>query len=148
MAQSGLVWIEPPEKLAKNIAAYGEKVLAAVHAVGVYVGQKMQDEARRNAAWHDRTGNARSGLFFLVDGLGLPPLVGTVTPEKQPDFDQNKKLQPAEGGDAAKLVICLGHTMGYGAYLELAHGQRYAIVMSTIQANLPVLKKMLDDLFK
>ena len=114
MAKSGIEWVEPPEKLAQNIEDYAQGLLAAVHATGAYVGQKMQDEARQNASWHDRTGNARSGLFFVVDGLGLQPLVGQVEPEKQPDFEQHEQLQPAEGGSPTRLVICLGHTMDYG----------------------------------
>jgi hypothetical protein len=148
MAKSGIEWVEPPAKLAQAIEDYGERLLAGLHATGARLGQKMQDEARQNAAWRDRTGNARSGLFFVVDGLGLRPLVGQVQPEKQPDFERHRQLQAVEGGGPTKLVICLGHTMGYGVYLELAHGQRYAIVVPTIQANLPLLKRMLDDLFR
>ena len=93
----------------------------AVHALAQYIGTKMQNESRRNAAWQDRTGNARSGLFSTV-------------------------VQEVAG----KLVIIyLSHgNIYYGKFLELAHGQKYAIVMPTIQANLPVLKQMLDDLFR
>lgn len=124
MAKPGasVVWVEPPEKLAVAIGKYGGRVLVAVQAVAEFVGTKMQNESRRNAPWTDRTGNARSGLF------------STVTRE------------------AAKAVVIIylshGHTIEYGKFLELAHGQRYAIVMPTIEANLPVLKGMLDGLFR
>jgi 23S rRNA A2030 N6-methylase RlmJ len=122
VAQSGLVWVEPPEKLARNIAAYGQKVLAAVHAVADFVAGKMQNESRQNAPWTDRTGNARSGLFSVVTQQAAEALV--------------------------TVYLSHGHTIDYGKFLELAHGQRYAIVMPTIQANLPALKQMLDDLFR
>lgn len=120
--KTGVVWVEPPEKLAAAIAAYGAKVLVAVHAVAEYIATKMQNESRRNAPWHDRTGNARSGLFSVVEK------------------------------EAAEAVVTIylshGHTVEYGKYLELAMGQKYAIVMPTIQANLPELKRMLDELFR
>jgi len=122
VAQSGLVWVEPPETLARNIEEYGRKVLAAVYAVAEFVAGKMQNEARQNAPWHDRTGNARTGLFAVVHQQAAEALV--------------------------TVYLSHGHTIDYGKYLELAHGQRYAIVMPTIQANLPVLKQMLDELFK
>jgi hypothetical protein len=44
------------------------------------------------------------------------------------------------------VEITLGHTMFYGLYLELANGQRYAIIMPTIEAGLPELEGMLRGL--
>ena len=122
MATSGLVWVEPPDRLAQNVKAYGDEVLAAVQAVAEFVAVRMQNEARVNARWTDRSGNARSGLFSTVTSEAA---VAVVT-----------------------IYLSHGHTVDYGKFLELAHGQRYAIVWPTIQANLPVLKRMLDDLFK
>ena len=70
--QSGFRWIISPEKeLIPNIEAYGKKALVAVQAVATYWGQQIQDEARMGARWVDRTGNARGGLFFAVDGFGV-----------------------------------------------------------------------------
>ena len=65
--------------VAKAIEAYRERALAAVQAAAAYVGQEMQDAARQGAPWQDRTGNARGGLFFAVDGFGLSPIMGRVT---------------------------------------------------------------------
>jgi hypothetical protein len=115
-------WVRPPEELARGIERYGQRVLAAVYAVAEFIATKMQNESRRNARWQDRTGNARSGLFSQV-------------------------TREAAG---AVVIIYLshGHTVDYGKFLELAHGQKYAIVMPTIEANLPELKRMLDDLFR
>jgi len=50
------------------------------------------------------------------------------------------------GPDALKVV--LGHTVFYGKFLELERGGRYAIVMSTIEGNLPVLERQLKKLWR
>jgi len=137
-------WVKTPSSLAKQVHIYGKRVLAAVHAVAVYVGQKMQNEGRSNAPWQDRTGNARSGLFFAVDGFGLGTVVGQVRPAA---LETNTDAATISG-DKDTLLIAFGHTVYYGKYLELDHGGRYAIVMSTMQRNLPVLERMLKDLFR
>jgi hypothetical protein len=104
----------------------------------------MQNEARMTAPWEDRTGNARSGLFYAVDGLGFPPIVGQYNADASIQDPDPLKIS----GERDKLVLAMGHTVFYGKYLELSHGSKYAIVMSTIEGNLPVLEKMLEDLFK
>jgi len=141
----GFRWVRPPEELAKAIEAYGKTVLAAVHAVAVYNGQAMQNDARRNAPWQDRTGNARSGLFFAVDGFGLPPVVGQA--RVSAGADTGGEATVTESGGPDRLIIILGHTMFYGKYLETSNGARYAIVMSTIEGHLPQLEQMLQGLF-
>ena len=146
MTQAGMhfKWVRPPRHLAREIDRYGEKILVAVQAVAAYVGQQMQDQARGGAPWQDRTGNARSGLFFAVDGFGLAPIVGQVSSGAQ---SQNTDTATVSG-DKDRLVIALGHTVYYGKYLELRNGQRYAVVMSTIESGLGTLERMLHSLLK
>lgn len=121
MATSGFRWVKPPEaELIPAIEAYGDRVLAAVRAVADYAAQKMQGEMRQGAPWEDRTGNARSGLFSVAEQL-------------------------AE--DTVTIWLSHGHTINYGVFLELAHGKRYAVIMPTIQANLPVIEGMLQRIF-
>ena len=139
-----IYWVTPPSVLVKGIEEYGQKVLAAVHAVAVYWGQKVQNETRRGAPWEDRTGNARSGLFFAVDGFGLAPMMGTV--EASPRALMSDVT--VEEGNDQTLIVVIGHTVFYGKFLETAHGGLYAIVMSTIEANLPGLAKMLKDILR
>lgn len=135
--------ISPSKQLVPNIKDYGRKVLVAVQAVANYWGQMIQDAARQEAAWEDRTGNARSGLFFAVDGFGLDPIIGTVTAEAQSE----KTDTTIESGDNDTLIITLGHTVFYGKFLELSNGGRYAIIMSTIEENLSSLQQMLQETF-
>lgn len=137
-------WIVPPSKLAENIGKYGERALVAVQAVATYWGQSIQDASRQNAPWSDRTGNARSGLFFAVDGFGLGTITGEVTPEAMGE----KSDVGIESGDKDTLIVTLGHTVFYGVYLELSNAGRHAIILSTIESNLGDLERMLHDLFR
>lgn len=141
---SGFHWvISPEQQLIPNLEDYGRKALVAIQAVANYWGQTIQDEARVEAGWVDRTGNARSGLFFAVDGFGMAPITGTVTSEAQAEM----KDIAIESGDAETLIITLGHTVFYGKFLELSNGGQYAVVMSTIERNFGMLERMLKDTF-
>jgi len=143
--QSGFKWVVSPEqRLIPAIRKYGQDVLVAVQAVANYWGQSVQDEARLSANWTDRTANARGGLFFAVDGFGLDTITGTVTPDAKSQMSD----VAVESGDANSLVITLGHTVFYGKFLELSNGGKYAVVMSTIEKNLPWLENLLKDSLK
>lgn len=117
--KTDFVWVIPPTRMAQNVTAYGDKVQVAIRALAEFIATKLQNEARQNAPWTDRTGNARSGLFGVVD-------------------------------DAAKDLVTIylshGHTIFYGMFLELSNGGKYAIIEPTIEANLPEIKRMLNDL--
>ncbi len=142
---SGFQWVvAPKEQLIPAVEKYGRDALVAVQAVANYWGQSIQDEARQDAVWTDRTANARGGLFFAVDGFGMSPITGEVTPEAKSEMSD----VAIESGDANTLIITLGHTVFYGKYLETSNGGRYAVVMSTIETNLPSLERMLKDALK
>lgn len=141
---SGFQWVVSPDELARGLEDYGEKALIAVQAAATFWGQHIQNEARENASWEDRTGHARSGLFFAVDGFGLEPLTGEVTPEPKSLMDD----VAVESGDADTLIVTLAHTVFYGKYLELSNGGRYAIIMSTIEGNLPMLERLVSNVFR
>lgn len=122
MAQPTLVWRTPPDALARAIERYGERVLIAVAAVAQRLATIMENSAKQNAPWTDRTGNARTGLF------------GT-----------------SEANLARHMVVIYlshGPVIDYGVYLELAHGGRYGVVMRTIESHLPQLHAMLNDIFR
>lgn len=119
---SGIRWQRSPSDLATAVERYGERVLQAVAAVAQYTATAMQNDAKANAVWTDRTGNARTGIF------------GT----SEADF-------------AAKVVtIYLSHgaTIDYGVYLELANSGRYAVIMRTMQAHYEPLMAQLRNLLR
>lgn len=142
--QSGFQWVVSPQVLIKGIEDYGEKALIAIQAVANYWGQLVQNQARENAAWEDRTGNARGGLFFAVDGFGLSPLIGEVAPEATSEMSD----VTIESGDKDTLIITLGHTVFYGKFLELSNGGMYAIILTTIEGNLSTLDQMMQETFR
>jgi len=136
--KTGFQWVVKPEQLAKNIEAY---------ALAVRWGQECQDKSRKAAPWTNRSGAARSGLFFAVDGLGFQPFIGQLG-EKGAEALAAKTDTATVEGDAQHLVITLGHTVFYGKFLELCNGGKYAVVMSTIESNLPQLEKLLKETFR
>ncbi len=141
---TGFEWVVSPQVIADGLDEYGQKAMVAIQAVANYWGQLNQDEARENAIWEDRTGNARGGLFFAVDGFGLNPITGDVAPEAKSEM----KDVAVESGDANTLIITLGHTVFYGKFLELSNGGRYAVVMSTLEGNLSTLERMIHNIFR
>ena len=120
--RSNIIWVTPPSRLAKAVEKYGVKVIDAVVAAAEFIADKMQNDARQNAPWEDRTGNARTGLFGVVAREAAEAMV--------------------------VLYLSHGHTVFYGQFLEESHGGKYAIIMPTIERNLPELKRMLDDLLR
>lgn len=116
--QQGFFWVVSPDVIAKGIEQYGDKALVAVKGVGDDFAQRIQDYSRQHAPWHDRTGNARRGLFGVADQEG------------------------------AVTYIYLSHTVKYGVWLEIGGGGKWAIIMPTVEKNLPTLQSMLNDLFR
>lgn len=121
MPSSGFRWVKPPSAtLIPNLNTYGNRINSAVRAIADYIAQKMQGEMRQNAPWTDRTGNARSGLFSVVEQASR---------------------------DLVFIYLSHGHTINYGINLEVGYGGRYQIVMPTIAANIPVIEGMLKRIF-
>lgn len=120
-AKAGIRWSTPPSALADAIDRYGDRVLQAVAAIAQYVATEMQNDAKANASWTDRTGNARTGLF------------GT----SEADFAQK----------VVTIYLSHGAVIDYGRWLELANSGRYAIIMRTMQAHYEPLMQMLREAF-
>ncbi len=141
---AGIVWSAPPSILVLNLKKYQRDLLTALAAICQYHGQQMQDDARQRATWQDRTGNARSGLFYAFEGAGLPPIFGQISgvPALSTQQTQTDSAAPFTA------VIWLSHTMYYGVFLELSNGGKYAIIMSTIESHLPALETSLRNLVR
>jgi hypothetical protein len=144
MSGSGFVWVESPENIAKGFIDYGNKVEADLYAIAGKWGQDVQDAARQNAKWEDRTGNARSGIFYAVDGLGMDTILGEASAGAKALMSDTS----VEQGSAKALIIIISHTVFYGKYLELSNGGQLAIIMTSIEENLPRLEQMVQQIFK
>lgn len=115
-----MTWVIHPSKMAHALDKYGDRAWKAIEALAEFISVELQNEARQDAPWQDRTGNARSGLVGATIN----------------DF-------------ARKVVeIYLIHSVAYGVFLELCHAGRYAIIAPVIERNLQKIKRMLDDLLK
>lgn len=80
--------------------------------------KRMEGDAKKEAPWVDRTGNARQTLQ---------------------GFSQ-------EDGDAVTLGVA--HNVDYGPYLELANNKKYGILRTTILKHAPGILKGLQALFR
>jgi Bacteriophage HK97-gp10, putative tail-component len=66
--------------------------------------ERIEDYAKQNAPWADRTGAARDGLTASVEE------------------------------DGGEVVLELAHTVEYGIWLETIQDGAYAIIMPTLEA--------------
>jgi hypothetical protein len=129
---SRVYWVNPPSKMGEALDQYGVKVFDAILAVADFIATKMQDYARKNAIWEDRTGNARSGLFAVA--------------LKKERGARGQFLKTAER--TVEIYLSHGSAVFYGKFLELAHGGKYAIIVPAIEKHLPELKRLLDGIFR
>lgn len=91
--------------------AVEKQVRAAIGAYADTVAKKLEAEAKQNAKWTNRTGNARNSLR------------GTF------------------GWRENKCRIVLSGGMDYSVWLELANGKRFAILVPTMEANAAAIIK-------
>jgi len=120
-SKAGVRWETPPSALAQAVERYGDRVLTAVSAVAQRVATEMQNQAKADAGWTDRTGNARTGLF------------GT----SEADFARH----------VVTIYLSHGAVIDYGLWLELANSGRYAVIMRTMEAHYQDLMDMLREVF-
>ena len=115
MARGGITWSRPPSALAHTIEQYGDRAKVAVKAVADYIANKCEAEAKQNASWQDRTGNARNALHGSSEAA--------------------EKI----------VTIYLSSGMDYGKWLELCNSGKYAIIMKTLEANYSEVTTMLKE---
>lgn len=106
MAQAMSFQFDPSDMIGKiNQAATKSEAAIAMYANNAAL--TLQNYARENRPWTDRTGHARQRLTGSV-------------------------ARVAEG-----YQIILAHGVDYGKWLELAHEKKYAIIQPTIKAKSP-----------
>ncbi len=137
---SGIVWTRPPTALNPAIKAYGDKVKAAVVAVALFIGAKMENAAKANAPWTDRTANARQGLFYAVDSDAGGEVSGSAS------------LGGQESGviSVSKDIVALylSHSMTYGVFLETMQAGAFSVILRTMEAHYGELMQMLKRILK
>ena len=109
---AGFKWIVPPdlafpelvERFSKTIFVTGSRVVEER-------APAMEQWAKDNAPWTDRTGAARAGLHVTVD----------------------------KSGPLAQITLAHGDNVPYGVWLEIANGGKYAIIALAIDVWAPII---------
>lgn len=91
------------DTVKRNMANYARDVKSNAKALAQRYAVDIENYAKNEASWQDRTGNARQALYTLVD-------------------DGN-----------GRLIIYLSHGVDYGLWLEVKYQGRYAIIERTLE---------------
>lgn len=102
------------DSISVNLSTMEARVNRRIAVVMNRSAQQMQNYARNNAPWTDRTGNARNGLFAKAT---------------------------SNGGNHR---IDLFHSVPYGIWLEVRWGGRYEIIRPTLEQGGQRLAPMLQ----
>ncbi len=102
------VWDVPPDLAFNQLTdRYARAIFQSGRRVAYEQAEEMEQYAKDNARWTDRTGDARERLHATVEETGP---IGT---------------------------IVLAHGVDYGIWLEIANGGRYSIIPETIDVYGP-----------
>lgn len=113
----GFKWIVAPNQTIPQMTEqYTRAVFQSGRRVAHEQAAEMQQYARTNARWTDRTGAARSGLTATVEETGP---IGTIT---------------------------LKHGVPYGLWLEVANQGRFSIIPETIDVFGPRVMRSLQNM--
>ena len=132
-------WVKPVSNIQTGFTRHGRKALVAVRQAADHSAIRMQNAARAEAPWTDRTGNARSGLFGGASGGGLPDLGA---PSAVADIAPDESVE----GDETLIVVVIAHSMSYGVSLELDHAELYAVLVPVMDREIPQLGAALKRL--
>jgi len=103
----------------RGLEQYMARVSVAIRRVAEYYAPILENYAKTNAPWTDRTANARQSLHTFVEELSRNV-----------------------------VALYLSHGMNYGIHLETRYAGRYAIIWPTIEAHLPVIRRTLQGIFR
>lgn len=90
-------------------------------------GEVLRDEAKENAPWQDRTGEARSKIGYEVVNVNQGGPARALDLEGQ-SYQENYSVP---GSNLWSLVLY--HGSAHGRWLEIAMGQKYAIIGPTLE---------------
>lgn len=116
MADSFNIQIDVSQVTA-NMDGFMERLKTGIDTMGNTVGRNMQSYARANKPWTNRTYSARNGLEYK-----------------------------AEWVSDTLYDISVFHTVDYGIWLELAHGEKYAILQEARDSQIQTFKSMIQAL--
>lgn len=107
-----------PPSQAWNIERYKAAVLQAVAYEMQYWAATIEADMKQNAPWEDQTGNARQSLASFVYRVG------------------------------DMVILVAKQEMTYGVWLEISHGGKYAIVMTTMDKFYDDVMKSIEEMLR
>ena len=113
-SDSGVVW--DMGEIRARVNSLPKNINNMIAAIFERQAINVQDYARSNARWADRTGNARNGLF----------------------------AKASRNGNSHEIVLY--HTVPYGIWLEVRWAGKYAIIVPTIQTQAPKVMGSVQNL--
>lgn len=119
MTDEGFVWFHSPDEVfPEGLDRYVSDIRMAIMQISRQRAPEIETWMKNNAPWEDRTGNARQTLHTEVWMM------------------------------AEQAVIRLSHGMGYGTFLELAHGGRWAVIGPALDHFAPKIWNDVEQLFR
>lgn len=113
----GFQWqVAPDQTIPQMTEAYTKAIFQSGRRIAYEQAEAMEQYAKTNAPWTDRTGDAREFLSATVEETGP---IGT---------------------------IVLSHGVPYGIWLEVANQGRFSIIPETIHVFGPIVMRSLQNL--
>ena len=113
----GFKWqVAPTDVFPQMAHKYTQAIFQSGRRIAYEQAEEMEQYAKANAPWTDRTGDARERLHATVEETGP---IGT---------------------------IVLSHGVDYGIWLEVANQGRFSIIPETIDAFGPRVMRSLQNL--
>lgn len=132
------------EGVLKKLAASGEIERKMKAAVGLYCdtsSKKMESDAKKNASWTDRTGNARQtikgGFKWENADKCIVYIAGNM------EYSPYLELAHAKGTSSDDVGIEVGPSF---AQLELGREGKYSILRKTVRKFTPEFLKGMNNL--
>ena len=117
MSQNGVVWDDASfEQMKQRMNEYAKFVLQQVQRYAHHIAIEMENWAKDNHDWQNRTGLAEKGLRGYVEKKG------------------------------ETFRIILTHSVEYGLILETKDGGRWGVIWKTIQHFIPIVQRDMDYL--
>ncbi len=107
------------EDVRRRMVEYGNRVLWVRMQVAQYWVAVFEAEAKQNAPWTDRTGNARQSLHAYAEELAN-----------------------------SAVAIYLSHGVNYGIYLETMQAGRYGVIMDVLERHYQEVMNMVEAIFR
>lgn len=106
------------DEMLQRLTQLENRVQWIIKQIALFWGPKLEEYAKINAKWIDRTGAARGSLHWFIEELS-----------------------------SHQVKLYLAHGAEHGLFLETMYAARYQIIFPTLQRHLPEIRKMLEEVF-